>query len=601
VADVTRVVETVFRGKDEFSPAAKEVEKSAGMLGSLANFSLVAQGAGMLFNAIKSVTGAVLDLNVEMQNTRLAIAGNLTAFGVTKDMASGITVANEALKEMRRLAAPLPGEVQDYVEVFRTALPKAIESGMSSVKDIATLTSNYAAVAIANQVDAMQAGRDLQMMLGGRAGMHVRTWTILQAHIGKTSEEFNKMNARARRESIEKAIAKYQPLLEAFSNTWDAKKGAFLSGIKQITLGATAPLFENATNSLAKMNVWLTANSEKLTDMGITVSETIVRGFSMAATAAERLASAMQKGAGLFSAGGGSSGMGRLQHANDVAQGNDGNGGAGLLSGLAGRTGALAATITSLGETFDILTGVAAPLVNALGTLGDLLGEAVATLLPPFMDGVNNLLRPLAGFASYALDIVSVFTNYVRPMFMNLVTSVGKLWEGLTQVLGPAFTVLGAMFLKGAEVVGDKLAPVLETVVGWFQKVTDALAEFFKMLGGKIKDSSIYKTSAGMFDAHTGRRADIAGLTSQDDGSILSDGSGTSDAGFAPKPNMGTPKLAAGGARAGQVYDFRYSRFDIKQEFEKGFDPDRIAVSMARDFARAGNMRTAASTGPGGV
>lgn len=39
-------------------------------------------------------------------------------------------------------------------------------------------------------------------------------------------------------------------------------------------------------------------------------------------------------------------------------------------------------------------------------------------------------------------------------------------------------------------------------------------------------------------------------------------------------------------------YDFRFSKFDIKQEFAEGFDPDRIAVAFASDLGRLGEMRT---------
>lgn len=44
--------------------------------------------------------------------------------------------------------------------------------------------------------------------------------------------------------------------------------------------------------------------------------------------------------------------------------------------------------------------------------------------------------------------------------------------------------------------------------------------------------------------------------------------------------------------------EFNNNRFDIRQEFAEGFDPDRIAVAFASDLARAGEMKLAAVTGP---
>ena len=44
--------------------------------------------------------------------------------------------------------------------------------------------------------------------------------------------------------------------------------------------------------------------------------------------------------------------------------------------------------------------------------------------------------------------------------------------------------------------------------------------------------------------------------------------------------------------------DFRGSRFDIKQNFAEGFDPDRIAVAFSQDLANLGEMRSKSSFTP---
>ncbi len=50
--------------------------------------------------------------------------------------------------------------------------------------------------------------------------------------------------------------------------------------------------------------------------------------------------------------------------------------------------------------------------------------------------------------------------------------------------------------------------------------------------------------------------------------------------------------------RTQTINDFRFSRFDIKQEFAEGFDPDRIAVAFSTDLARLGEFKMRASTSP---
>ncbi len=54
--------------------------------------------------------------------------------------------------------------------------------------------------------------------------------------------------------------------------------------------------------------------------------------------------------------------------------------------------------------------------------------------------------------------------------------------------------------------------------------------------------------------------------------------------------------------RTSVVNDFRYSRFDIRQEFAEGFDPDRIAAAFATDLGKlADHKLRAASPIPAGA
>jgi hypothetical protein len=50
-------------------------------------------------------------------------------------------------------------------------------------------------------------------------------------------------------------------------------------------------------------------------------------------------------------------------------------------------------------------------------------------------------------------------------------------------------------------------------------------------------------------------------------------------------------------------FDFRGSKFDIKQEFAEGFDPDRIAAVFSNDLAKLGERRLQSGLSPifGGI
>lgn len=67
----------------------------------------------------------------------------------------------------------------------------------------------------------------------------------------------------------------------------------------------------------------------------------------------------------------------------------------------------------------------------------------------------------------------------------------------------------------------------------------------------------------------------------------------------AGKPDVSLKSTPTG--RSQNNYDFRFSRFDIKQQFAEGFDPDRIAVAFASDLARLGEFKMMAQTTPSPV
>lgn len=54
-------------------------------------------------------------------------------------------------------------------------------------------------------------------------------------------------------------------------------------------------------------------------------------------------------------------------------------------------------------------------------------------------------------------------------------------------------------------------------------------------------------------------------------------------------------------AKPNNLYDFRYSRFDIRQNFAEGFDPDRIAAAFSNDLANMGEHRVQSNTLPPGL
>lgn len=296
-------ISTFLELKDKLSPGLARVAGNFGKVTSAASqmkagVDTAQAGIGRLTGALGRVaavagvglsTKAILDLGSQFEDTALSIAGNIKAFNLAPTFDEARRSASEALGAINTLAAKLPGEAEGYVQVFQLALPKAIESGMGSVQQVADFTSRYAAIAIGGTVDAMQAGNDLARMLGGQAGLEVQTWTKLYPHLKITSEllkkmgpaaknaavgatltaeQFNKLDATTRRMLVQDAIGKFGDSIKAASDTFSSKMGEMTSRVRELIRVGSEPLFEGAKDSLDEINKALERNRSELIRIG---------------------------------------------------------------------------------------------------------------------------------------------------------------------------------------------------------------------------------------------------------------------------------------------------------------------------------------------
>ena len=235
----------------------------------------VGAALGVGFSAQK-----LIDLGSNFEDTALSIAGNIKAFNLAATFEEAKQAGSDALDTINKKAAALPGEAGEYIQVFKTALPKAIESGMKDIGKISDFTSQFAAVAISNQIDATQAGFDLMRMLSGQAGLDVRSYTMLAPHIGMAAQQFNRLNAEERRFRIEGALSKFSEQLAAAGDTYSAKIGEAQGRVKELLRLGSEPFFEGIKTALTEMNSWLEVNKKALIDMGNLIAEKIAGGLS---------------------------------------------------------------------------------------------------------------------------------------------------------------------------------------------------------------------------------------------------------------------------------------------------------------------------------
>lgn len=256
-------------------PAKPEKREGSGLeAGAQASIVVgaVGEALGVAWGLAKGFAGAIHDavsyaveLNSQVESTRIAIAGMMQAGGLTRGL--DLQMADRVMDRIRRDAAKLPGEAEDFVAVFRAALPKAIAAGMSDVGEIAKFTNSVAAVGITLGEDAPQIGRDLNLLLSGRAGAANALWTRLSENISKAGRElgitvnsakdFNHVRPEQRLQLVQQAIRGYDDAIAAFGDTWEAVQSTFTSALKDMVRFGGLDIFQGVKGSLKTVNDWM--------------------------------------------------------------------------------------------------------------------------------------------------------------------------------------------------------------------------------------------------------------------------------------------------------------------------------------------------------
>jgi hypothetical protein len=271
----TYIVDVVFHGKDQGAQAMANtiggslsvlqghLDRAAAGMERLGMIGVAAVG-GVAAMGVRALARDMVQLNSVTQDTEIGIAGMLQANGGAATFADGMRDASSVLASIRRDADALPGEAQDFVNVFSTALPAALQAGMSNALDVSRFTNQFAAVGIALHVDADQSGRDLRLLLQGRAGAQVAMWNQLQSLVGKTAEEFNAMSAPQRLTALQGATGRYADMVGAFSGTFSTALTTVMGKAHRLEELATRPLFDRATARLQEMGSYLTLHAPEI-------------------------------------------------------------------------------------------------------------------------------------------------------------------------------------------------------------------------------------------------------------------------------------------------------------------------------------------------
>lgn len=641
----------------KFAGLGKKIMAVQAMMGPLTG-ALGALGGGL---TIKAIT----DLGDQFEQTQITMAGFLSSLGISKNYAQGFQLAESVMGRIRVAAAALPGEAQEYVEVFKAGLPVVSKAVGGTIQQMTAFTNRYTAIAKTLQVDSAQAARDLTLMLragAGGAGMDVRTFMQLlpfmkqvEGQANLTRETFNKMTSPERAKLMMATFEKLDPMLAKSANSFDAMWGAIKSNTAELMRLATVPLFEAAKRMLERVNSLIYDTNGQLTPMGksiVDIGKAISNEISAALEVGVRVATNLwdtfkglaaspafkqlqsvltriletveQIGEGLTKLGGftgidlavpapEAAGMAPTEAPGPAAAAAPAPveppsllagldigifevliGAAGIaaaaftglglpalllsggLIGLMSNTEALSAIWESVSSILDTLLQVVSPVIDLFMGLSGIIGDLLGAVLPPLLGGLDLMLQALLPLWNALMEIVNTIVGMVQPVFAELFGAVGSVVEIIGGVLAVAFYGLSAIVLAVIEALRPA-APAFSIFVEQLKAAAAQIGAFLKWLAEIIGEAAKAIGSAAGEETTSG----IKDITRK-----LERGAETGMGAGAP--------TAGGGARGGggrATNDFRFSRFEITQKFEEGFDPDRIAVAFVQDIGRLGEQR----------
>lgn len=572
---------------------------------SLWNMVKAARAAQFVFQGFSKVVGYFISINKELEDLTLSFAGIMRAKGLANSFGDAMLLSRDFIQEIRNQAGLLPGSLNQYVEIARQSYQELGNLGFKTVKEQAQFIGQYGAVALTLQVPAAQAGRDLMHMLSGNVRANTRMWALLRHEIGLNGKEWKALTDQQRATKIQSALGKYNEMVKAAANTWDAASGAFGTHMQDIARIASAPYFEALKKFLQGLNEVLADNKQQIAQLlrmvvQLTAALAVLKvvshqldkrtGANLATWLGGRV-SLRNPFAGAFAAGTKSVTTSRqvsmfplgLQGALVRAGQRGAGGGPGMLSATLSSTRLVSLTamerftrgmllivrvIGSLGR-LGVVAFVIWGLVGAFMALAKNTG-GVHTALMQALDGIQRHLQPalvmfgqIAGYLNPDGDIGLFFASIITGFFSNLHST---------------FQVIAA--------TSRYIAAVWGMITGSFTKQDAA-----RTMG--VASWTLDPQHMGFGQFHAGLFGALLQQVQNEDDEAAK---------LAAQKRLATLQAQTPGARNGPpIYNFQNSKFVITQQFAEGFDPDRVAVAFADDLAALADRRLQSSFAPVGA
>lgn len=406
MADIVKRVKTIFTtsGLREMRSGAKSTRDGFESLGrSVTSFRRTLLGIGAAIGVsfgVREGLGALVGFNKELETSRIAIAAVLdlnTKIG--KDRA--LEVAAGSMERLRVIAKKNVGEFKDFLTVFQLSQGAVFRAG-GTVATAENLARLGVPAGLSLDIDTEQFGRDVNLILSGRAGAQVKTFQALAGAIGLSAEEFNRLGAPERLAKLTESLEAFSPFVKEFERSLDGQLGTLKDNVTDFAGKVGEPLFAKITEQVTSLNVWIEKNADDLERWASIIGDKIVTGFEAVVDAVSFIIDNKDALIGVAKAIGVAFGVSRLtgKSGGGVGKSLVGLGGEGSLTASFGN---LAGAASLLAVEFAVLSAAAAALdVVQKGAIDK---EAIAGSIVDGLRGVDfgtltaASLRKTVGFA----------------------------------------------------------------------------------------------------------------------------------------------------------------------------------------------------------
>lgn len=591
-------------------------------MGSMVRQALALGGAYVGFQAMstafRGIVGSAVEFQTQLEGTRIGLQA-VAAQVEGMPFAEAASIASTAFQQLTEDAIRSTATTQQLFGIYQQIYGpiRAAGAGMDVVRE---LTNNTVAAAGALNVDFAQASRDINAMLRGSAGLDVKLFSMLRSTgaIAENAEAFNQLSSAERVAKLRAALGGFSAAADAYGRSWAGVTSTFTDIVDQFRSAAFSPIFDRVKNALAGVNDLLIRNRDRIKDtlqaVGIVISKVLGRVFSRIQRGFEYIGNHWDEILGrVRSVVGALQAMlpRLLQAAKVFAAVQIGRRVLGSGLGIAASgVGGIASIAGVVSKVLPLLTGgmgLGGAAAEAGGAAAG-AGGLGAAALPLLLAAIPVVLAAFAALAAVLFQIGAVvyvaYQNWglIQESLTAIAPAVDALWIQLQrlgaiawEILQPILELVGQFiiiqFFKGLQQAFEFLIPL---VMGFIQILTEIKPYILAVVAGL--QSMIPPLSSIL-----GIAQNIGGFGRGMGGGAPAGGNGNIIDRIMKQIEMARSSIAGGdaasstsatapGERARTVNDFRGSRITVHQEFREA-DPDRVAIDMMNDLARAAEQR----------